>query len=193
MAENAGAERARRLDAREDGAHLLVVERLAHAASLGGVVVGADDIEVVELGLDRSGPVHALQGGDDRSERRFRGELGHRDGAAVEETGHDAAGLLVDGHDLGRHPDGGRSPVRRHLARSVDAEKLGVVAGNTHDDLLVAQVHLEIGVRDAPRQRLDSGRLPGPHPFDDISDEVDHREKLPARRAPGREVLAPWC
>ena len=105
--------------------------------------------------------MHAHEGGDHRAERRLCRKLRHRDRAALDKTGHDAAGLLVDRHDLWRHPDGGCSPVGGDFGRPVYAEEFSVVAGHPDNDLSAAQVDLEVGVGDPPGQRLDLGLWPG--------------------------------
>ena len=135
---------------------------------------------MIEVDSHPPGAVHPQERGDNGTQRRLGGELGHRNRTALQETGHDATRHLVHRHDLRGDADSRRGAVGGDFSHSVDPEQLGVRARDAHDDILACDGHLVVRVRDAAGERLDREGAPGPEPVDDLGEDVSHRPTVAA-------------
>jgi hypothetical protein len=67
---------------------------------------------------------------------------------ALDELGHDRRRVVERRDDRGGNPDPRRALVGDPLGAPIDAEQRGVLAGNPHDAVAIAETHAEVLVRD---------------------------------------------
>ena len=108
-----------------------------------------------------------------------------RDRAPFDETGDEDALGEIEMHELGPDSEAGSHLAGRHLTRPIDAEQLGPLPGQAHDEDLSCHLDLVVGVRDAPAKRRHVRRHARPDGGDDRTDRrvhCDDRSLTPDRR-----------
>ena len=156
------------------------------AASRRLVALAPRDGPDVEVGAHRPGGVHPSEDCHEVRQHRLVGELFRGHATAVDEAGDDAVSRIVNEDDLRSDADGSGEPIDLDLVAAVDAEQLGVGAGQTLLRSLVAEV---IGVIDPHGQSLNRPDSTGPEPCADLGDNDPLRPRMPTDRAAARPPL----
>jgi hypothetical protein len=96
----------------------------------------------------------------------------------VDEARHEPALGLDKGDHLGPDPDRGRGHTRRMLDAAIDAQQLGVMAGNAQHVDVAADFDLDVVVRDPAAEHLVAGAPTGPHALDRVRELGSHARSL---------------